>query len=104
MPQPCPIVAGTGTPNDKACTWTDGKTYRADYEHDALSRQAVERHRVDERSADASSPISFADGGLVCVVPLTRTFSRRWVRPRIASSLETLCSTRVFSSAKGPIP
>jgi UDP-3-O-[3-hydroxymyristoyl] glucosamine N-acyltransferase len=28
---------------------------------------------VDEWSADASSPICFADGGLVCVVPLTRT-------------------------------
>jgi hypothetical protein len=32
-----PIVVGTGTPNDKAWTWTDGKNYRADYEHDALS-------------------------------------------------------------------
>ena len=32
-----PIVVGTGMPNDKAWTWTDGKTSRADYEHDALS-------------------------------------------------------------------
>jgi hypothetical protein len=30
-------VVGTGTPDDKAWTWTDGKTYRADYEQDALS-------------------------------------------------------------------
>ena len=28
-------MVGTGTPNDKAWTWTDGKNYRADYEHDA---------------------------------------------------------------------
>jgi hypothetical protein len=33
-----PIVVGTGTPNDMAWTWTDGKNYRADYEHDALSQ------------------------------------------------------------------
>jgi len=30
-------VVDTGTPDDMAWTWTDGKTYRADYEHDALS-------------------------------------------------------------------
>jgi hypothetical protein len=30
-------VVDTGTPDDKAWTWTDGKTYRAYYEHDALS-------------------------------------------------------------------
>ena len=100
-----PIVVGTGTPNDKAWTWTDGKTYRADYEHDALSRNLKPPSGTEwtKRSADASSPICFADGGLVYVIPLARTFSRRWVRPRIASSLETLCSTRVFSSARGPI-
>jgi len=29
---------------------------------------------VDERSANASSPICFADGGLVCVDPLPEPF------------------------------
>ena len=58
-----PIVVDTGSPDDKAWTWTDGKTYRADYSTTLFPKfQAVERHRVDKRSANASSPICFVTG------------------------------------------